>query len=100
MSKALPYFNPAGKKAIPQRQHYPHRGKGLGFSPFPEPQMDWEILREAKRRCSTCAEFGEVLGACRFCLTPAMGCGRYRSGVVSGADEGADEVLVAMMVQG
>lgn len=51
---------------------------------YPEPQMDWEVIRLAKVRCELrCAEFDDLIGACRFLLLPGIECPRFRLSEVS-----------------
>ena len=41
----------------------------------PEPQMDWDMLRQFKRRCEDeCLLFNEMIGGCLLGLLPSAEC--------------------------
>lgn len=71
-----------GSKKDNRRSAYPNRKHLVtGGVPYPEPQMDWELLRHRKARCEAeCAEFDHTEGACGFHLLPTLCCGKFRSG--------------------
>jgi len=102
MTDRTPYWSPVDKVgAVLQGRgsRGPAKSKA-GWVPFPEPQMDWEILREAKVRCETqCAGFNNLMGSCRFALSPDMGCHRFLPGGVSEVEKRPDKELDYMMRQ-
>ena len=101
MTKAMPYYQPASEAGVKLKgKGYPGVPK-LSSSgvPYPEPQQDWKALRLAKLRCETCAEFNIVVGACRFALSPDMGCHRFRPGGLSQAQSEPEKEMAYLMRQ-
>jgi len=39
-------------------------------TPFKEPLLDWDTMRQAKLACEECPQFLHYLGGCRFKLLP------------------------------
>ena len=100
MTDLLPYWAPASNAGQTFRG-YPSTGKRASSStPYPEPQMDWEVLRLAKVRCEQrCAGFDRLMGSCRFAMPPSMVCHGFRPQCVSGVSGEVDRELVYLMRQ-
>jgi protein gp37 len=43
--------------------------------PYPEPRLDWDVIREAKLKCPECERFDILLGGCVYAWLPNQ-CGR------------------------
>lgn len=100
MTDLLPYWAPASNAGQTFRGYLGTGKHSMGLVPYPEPQMDWEVLREAKLRCEQrCAGFNNLMGSCRFAMPPSMSCHRFRPHCVSGVLREPDKELVYLMRQ-